>query len=534
MPADPNSLMDPTGLLIDARAATRRVCVASALAAIVLVALSSPSVASTCHKGCKDDVVACRRTECSGLRGAERRRCVEGCRTRSTCTAPGAAIRTGVWAVTECISDRSGPQEMSSVGQKLVVRRGNCDSVTIVEFRRPPAPDPDGVCRLFGSIRVGTLSVLAGVFQRSIVLPDASGVVFEVTDEFALFPALIPEVSALDKGIFFVRADGTGLRRLGDATHAPTFSTVGSISVNEVLFGISPDQKTIAFSDLGPGADGMLALQIFAMDLASGHRRQLTELTVRQTGPLPAVGYPTFIDNQTIIFEVLGDPTDPHGQVSYSVQTDGSDLHRLASPIVPILGANVVPRFDVTRGGTHVLSVTLEGTPLDPTPSDPSHYREIFAFDGEKVLQLTSFGYFDTHLPALGGRRAVFLSSADPVGTNAGRICQLFSVDLLAHRLRQLTRFEDPGRPLYGCAFAPGAACTLSSGVLVDPVTGTVVFTSNCDPFGTNPYGDQIFAMRPDGTGLRQLTSFRGMQERRDGTVLVELPGPASYSAPVP
>jgi hypothetical protein len=46
--------------------------------------------------------------------------------------------------------------------------------------------------------------------------------------------------------------------------------------------------------------------------------------------------------------------------------------------------------------------------------------------------------------------------------------------------------------------------------------------------------GDQIFAVRPDGTGLRQLTSLRGAQTLADGTLLVELPGPANYSAPVP
>jgi hypothetical protein len=64
---------------------------------------------------------------------------------------------------------------------------------------------------------------------------------------------------------------------------------------------------------------------------------------------------------------------------------------------------------------------------------------------------------------------------------------------------------------------------------------GTVVFTANCNPsFDTNPNGDQIFAVRPDGSGLRQLTSLRGVRDLADGSQLVELPGPASYTAPVP
>jgi hypothetical protein len=42
----------------------------------------------------------------------------------------------------------------------------------------------------------------------------------------------------------------------------------------------------------------------------------------------------------------------------------------------------------------------------------------------------------------------------------------------------------------------------------LDPATGIFVFYATSDPFGTNPYGDQLFALRPDGT-LRQLTHAR-------------------------
>ena len=63
----------------------------------------------------------------------------------------------------------------------------------------------------------------------------------------------------------------------------------------------------------------------------------------------------------------------------------------------------------------------------------------------------------------------------------------------------------------------------------LDRITGTVLFSSSCDPVGGNPFGDQLFAMRPDGTGLRQLTNARGMTTDPDGTVHVELPGPVVY-----
>ena len=74
----------------------------------------------------------------------------------------------------------------------------------------------------------------------------------------------------------------------------------------------------------------------------------------------------------------------------------------------------------------------------------------------------------------------------------------------------------------------PGA-CTISR-LFRDPITETVLFQSSCDPVGANPFGDQLFAMRPDGTGLRQLTSARGMETSPDGSVHVEMIGPVGYS----
>jgi len=501
-------------------------------AAALLLAVGVPSPAAgdgSCHKSCGREVAACRRAECSSLAGDARRGCAERCRARSTCTVPGSAIRTIAYVVTECRSDSADPEEgRSSFAQKLVVRRGNCDPITIKEFRRDAVPEP-GICRLFGNFRVGSESVQAGLFQRIGVLPDGSGVVFEVTNEFSIYPLLTGDLPDTEKGIFFVHADGSGLRRLGAATHAATFT---SGSINETFFSVSPDQRTIAFSDLGPGADGLPALQIFTIDLASGERRQVTRLTVR--GPsedTPSVGFPSFIDDRTIVFEVTFAPYA--GEVSYSVRTDGTDLRALPS-VIAIPGATVIPRFDVTKGGTHVAHVSIEGPPMDPNPIDPDHVREIFLFDHENALQLTNLRHYDTHLPVLGHGRVFFISSADPLGTNPGRICQIFSTDLLASRLRQLTRFEEQGRPSPGCTYLLGAACTNTSGIRVDPVSGAVLFTANCDPFGTNPYGDQIFAMRPDGSGLRQLTALRGMQTFPDGSVLVELPGPLNYSAQAP
>jgi len=45
-----------------------------------------------------------------------------------------------------------------------------------------------------------------------------------------------------------------------------------------------------------------------------------------------------------------------------------------------------------------------------------------------------------------------------------------------------------------------------------DEITGALLFASSCDPLGGNPFGDQLFAMRQDGTGLRQVTAARGRE----------------------
>ena len=64
-----------------------------------------------------------------------------------------------------------------------------------------------------------------------------------------------------------------------------------------------------------------------------------------------------------------------------------------------------------------------------------------------------------------------------------------------------------------------------------DPATGEVIFYSSCDPLGANAFGAQLFAMRPDGTKLRQLTATRGRTIDPGGVVSTELPGPWAYSA---
>jgi|SRR5262245_18843565 len=150
--------------------------------------------------------------------------------------------------------------------------------------------------------------------------------------------------------------------------------------------------------------------------------------------------------------------------------------------------------------------------------------------------------------------RAFFLASADPLGTNLFHVCQMFSIDTSGRGLRQVTHFE-PSQPFDFFSFTPGCFWygglpaggfnsrigTCGSGigqtyyrvVFQDPVTEAVVFDSGCDPLRTNSGGEHIFAMRPDGHGLRELTDAAGLTTNPDGSIRVELPGPFAYSAPL-
>ena len=73
---------------------------------------------------------------------------------------------------------------------------------------------------------------------------------------------------------------------------------------------------------------------------------------------------------------------------------------------------------------------------------------------------------------------------------------------------------------------SPGCTIIFESS-RVDLSTGSVIFESTCDPLGMNPHdGEQIFAVRPDGSGLRQLTQTQGIIKNSDRSIDVELPGP--------
>jgi hypothetical protein len=189
----------------------------------------------------------------------------------------------------------------------------------------------------------------------------------------------------------------------------------------------------------------------------------------------------------------------------------------------------------------------LSVTPVAPPDPEILNFfptTEVFLLDGDNLLQLTSFRFADIIGAVLtaDATRVIFVTSANPLTPDAtGRLlhrnptgnCQIFSIDRTGGDLRQLTEFRETEQSDIGCYFFPGGRRGCPSSFLdIDSVTGTVVFYSACDPFHTGRFASQIFAMRPDGSGLRQITSARGTFTE-DGKDKLELIGPHAYSAPV-
>jgi cysteine-rich repeat protein len=493
------------------------------------------------------DVERCMATQCNGI---GRKACRHRCKP--------ASIRTLAYAVSEC---REGAAGMMVARQSLRIRRGDREPISVVEF--PPSqatPDPQRFCRstFGGAGRWGARSVFGFPLQRLGVSPDGSGVVFEVNGEFSTIQPPPVRLSPEQEGFFFVRSDGRGLRRLGPPSHERSFAAEGFAFSPPISF--SPNGRRIAFTDRGPGPGGEGAPQIVVLDLPTGRRIQLTHLpsgTPPYTvfGPFFLTCCPTFVDDETLLFQTYVDPdgSNPeHDLATFKVRIDGSRLERIPVPVA-VPGSRVVPTFGVTGLRTNLVRLSLPGTPVShpvplgcgvpPAPPCADFpITEVFLQDGKNLIQLTHLRAADTFIGFLNASRtrAFFMTSVDPLGMNPQGNCQIFSVDTRGGGLRQVTRFNQglSPPPVPGCYGGTPPACSVGDGyyrvIFRDPVTEAVVFSSSCDPFGANPNGGQIFAMRPDGRGLRQLTNAAGITTNPNGSVRVELPGPFAYSGARP
>jgi hypothetical protein len=452
-----------------------------------------------------------------------------------------APIDTLAYIVTQCHVG----EDAVTVRQDLRIRRGEAEPVTVTQvdigpldpatkvvfpFSSIPPQEVDlaVACRLYGQLRLGSHSVFFFFLQDVAVSPDGTGVVFEVTDNFSSLPAgLLP---ATDEGVFFVRSDGTGLRRIADARTEPSF--VLETAVNTRGFAFSPNGRTVVFVDNGSGPEETVAPQIFTVDVVDGTRRQITRLPPsRPAGRFPPTCCAGFVGTDRIGFSSTANPDGLNRNedfVAFTLATDGSQL-ATAGPPVALPGSVVLPTFSITGEEPAVTVLEID----DGSGDVPA--TEVFFIDGEKLLQLTNFGRSDTITALLGidSQTAFFAASADPdqvnaTGTNPTGNCQLFSVSTTGGMPHQLTNFREGDTPsVFGCLFSPLPGCAIG-GLFQDPKSGTLVFHSSCDPLGSNPTGDAVFAMRPDGTGLQQITFTRG-RVMEGSSEIVELPGPYGY-----
>jgi hypothetical protein len=434
------------------------------------------------------------------------------------------------YVVTEC-SDTPGRY---SARQELRIQQGDGEYITIAKFTTPgPVPWAGGLCENLGSW--GVTSVRVGAFQRLGMSPDGAWLIFEVTDDFSL-AARDQIVPPEQEGIFVIRTDGSGMRRLGDASHDACFryhTPSGKTAVWDA-FRFSPDGARVTFTDVGPGPDGD-AIQIFTMDLATGTRRPATRLPrARQVpnGRRPA-GIPNFLDADTISFVSYADPiidgeeSNPDGERRLfsvktecpdSVKTDCSDTLRVV-PFYAEEGSNLVEQFQITGAEPVARTLPVRGYPKNGCGWWGCIILEAFVFDGENALQLTKFERSDTYTAKVSvDRQRVFLfGNADPLGNNPKRTRQLFSIDRLGRDLRQLTKFADREH------------CWIRVLRGQDPATGWIVFSATsfeCESPDAPAVGTQVFAIRPDGTGLHQLTHTRGIIPAPEGTFKRELTGP--------
>jgi Tol biopolymer transport system component len=138
----------------------------------------------------------------------------------------------------------------------------------------------------------------------------------------------------------------------------------------------------------------------------------------------------------------------------------------------------------------------------DPLGTNHDAGSELFVVrsDGTQLAQLTN----DPHLTggsvrtlamAGSGNRIAFVSTSDLLGTNPGRLMQVFAVNRDGTALTQLTQLAE-GEVDY---------------LTISDDGQRAAFTADADPTGGNPdLSYEVFAVNGDGTDLRQLTSTTG------------------------
>jgi hypothetical protein len=388
------------------------------VASLLVVLMAAPGADGACNATCQRDMERCMATQCEGV-------APQVCRRR----CKPAAIRTLAYVVAWCQRDVAGGNQTG--GMDFRVRRGDRDPITVVSLPSYPQPGRDSqqLCRNWGESRSGGASIVVIPMQRFGVSPDGSRVVFELNESFSLTGLPLPV--GWTRGMYSVRSDGRGLRYLGPATRDPPFIVHPDVTGTFVFvvnmaqrIAFSPNGHWIAFTDRAPGPGGDEAVQIVALDLATGARRQVTHLPPGSP-PDPSAfvtAYPYFIDD-TIGFGTYTNPdgSNPEHQLAlFTVRIDGSRLRQTTIPS-PVAGSGgwVLPRFGVATFDKNVFTLSVPGTPLNNFPGQADPISEVFTQNRGNLIQITNFHRVDTALPVfnVARDRILFRASAD-LGAN--------------------------------------------------------------------------------------------------------------------
>ncbi|RMG42578.1 MAG: hypothetical protein D6718_13730 [Acidobacteria bacterium] len=347
---------------------------------------------------------------------------------------------------------------------------GDGSRIAFVSNSDPLGENPQGVPQLFVIGRDGTnLRQLThfsdGSFGSISISDDGTRLAFSHDGD--------PFGSNPDRGreVFTVLADGTNLLQI-------TTTSAGYASDAPALSG---DGTRIAFQSDGDltGGNPLHQTEIFVVDWGGANLRQLThtQSLVGVTGE-PQSASPAITDDGGTIYFHSNHNTffvNPDGNFEiFRIGADGSGLTALTDSLLSL--GNVAPT--VSGSGNRVAYFALGS----------SSGLETMDGSGGGVARLVTFRLVFNEQPDLSpdGAVVVFVRRTGLFGP-----AELYRAAPDGSGVAPVTAF--------------GGGTVAGPSIAGDDTT--VAFSSTADPLGTNADGsEEIFVIRTDGTGLRQLT----------------------------
>lgn len=322
----------------------------------------------------------------------------------------------------------------------------------------------------------------AGAAPGRIRVNDAATrIVFESRSD------LTGQNPARRSNVFEILSDGTGLRQLTVSADPNDVSFLGGISGNgaKVAYGSTADPF---------GTNLNRNHELYVVNWDGTGLKQLTKDTIAQNywnvaGSLSDDGTRVFFSSD----QRSGTNTDGNTEV-WKIGSDGRGLAALTT-------TTFQPgcREAEAAGSGNRVAFVASGGAL-PGGSNPDKGKELAIVDssGTGARQLTITVTAEARRPDVtpDGACVVFVSDADLTGGNASRTPQLFRMQADGSGTFQVT--------------------SLASGSVEAPSVShdgqTIVFVHDGNPTGGNADGSaEVFTIRADGTGLRQLTSGSGI-----------------------